>query len=133
MPGRKGQRSGGHNKKDQEQHERDGTRNRSEDSGVPAGALDSVYAITGNSVNGELRKLQIVKDLAYEKWRASLENGDPDKELRMCYQTASARYDRLACELAREKPKEDLPQTTSDGATLTMADLVGNRNGNGAS
>jgi len=130
MPGRKGQRSGGHNKKSAEEHQRDGTRSHEGETNAPvAGALDSVMAVVGTDSGSEMDRLYRIYVAAANQWAM-----DPgDKDSRLSATAAFDRYMRIASELAREKPKEEPPHQPSDGPSLSMADLLKSRGGNGAS
>lgn len=129
MAGRKGQRSGGHNKKAAEEHERDGTRSCEGDAAVPAGALDFALGNVDTDAKREMQRLYAIYEQAAECWQ----NDPTDKDARLSATAAFDRFIRIACEIAREKPKEDAPPPKTDGPAISMADLLNSRGGNGAS
>ena len=129
MAGRKGQRSGGHNKKSDEDHERDGTRSHVEESAVAAGALDGVLSSIGTDANCEMQRLYRIYIKAADAW----DKDATDKEARLSACSALDRLLRIAYELARESPKDEAQPEPTGGPTLSMADLLRSRGGNGAS
>lgn len=130
MPGRRGQRgSGGHNKKTAEDHKRDGTRSHEGETTAPAaGALDSVMGLVGTDSQCEMDRLYRIYVTAASQWAS-----DPqDKDARLSATAAFDRYMRIACELAREKPKDD-PPPSAQNVIGSMESLLAARGGNGAS
>jgi len=124
MAGRKGQRSGGHNKKSAEDHVADGTFQpcRHENASQSAGGFDRALSVVGTDAAGEMQRLYGI----YRKSATAWDNDPTDKEARLSATAALDRFLRIAGEVAREEPPEETSDTKSDGA-VTMQDLLDER------
>ncbi|QDV86930.1 hypothetical protein [Stieleria magnilauensis] len=128
MAGRKGQRSGGHNKKTDAEKEMLGTLQacRSDAAEHATGSVVTSLADLGIDAGNVAGRLSSV----CETLLAAIEGEPTDKEARLSFTAYWDRLYRLAADLAREAPKDESEQSkpSGDGAP-SMADLIAARDG----
>jgi len=126
MAGRKGQRSGGHNKKTDAEKEKLGTLQacRSDAAEPAPGSVVTSLAGLGIDADDVAGRLSSV----CESLLGAIEREPTDKEARLSFTAYWDRLYRLAADLAREVPKDEAEQSkpSGDGAA-SMADLFATR------